>query len=242
MKLSSELHPLVHIFLCLFISSVAFVLSSPLKLLALSLFAFVYACLRLKQGISGALKTLLHSLPLLLSIFIVQLIFRRQGEVLWQWGFWTIHSTGYIMAIRLILRLLCVIYGAKVLASLSFQDFSLAFALLNLPEELSFMLSYGVHLVPQFLAQLKGFVTRLKLRGVALGRLTFRQRLQVFRLLAIAALASIIKGSETRAIALELRGFRSSGKRSFLHFRRISLFDLVFALPLTAMIIFIALA
>jgi energy-coupling factor transport system permease protein len=214
-----DLHPVFHILLCLLLSSLVFAVSSPLNLLALSLVAFFYASLRISNGLRGAFKTLRRSFPLLLSIAIVQLLFRRQGEVIWSFGFLTFRSVGLNLAILLCLRLITVIYAARILAALSFQDFSLAFATLKLPEELSFMLSYAVHLVPRFLFDLKGFVTGLKLRGIDPGKLSFSKRLQVFKMLAVASLAEIIRTSEISATALELRGFRSKGKRTFLYQR-----------------------
>jgi len=232
MKQSFGLHPVFHILLCLLLSSLVFAVSSPLRLLTLSLIAFFYASLRIKKGFRGALKTLQRSLPLLLSIAIVQLIFRRQGEVIWSSGFLSFRSVGLKLALLLCLRLITVIYAARILAALSFQDFSVAFATLKLPEELSFMLSYAVHLVPRFLLELKGFVTGLKLRGIDPGKLSFGKRLQVFKLLAVASLAGIIRTSETSATALELRGFRSKGKRTYLHQRKPRVFETVFFLLL----------
>ena len=87
------------------------------------------------------------------------------------------------------------------------------------------MLSYAIHLVPKFLAQLKGFVTVLKLRGIDAANLSMANRLQVYKQLAITSLAELIRNSEASAIALELRGFRSEGKRTKLHQQKFSYRD-----------------
>lgn len=85
------------------------------------------------------------------------------------------------------------------------------------------MLSYAIHLVPRFLSQLKGFVTGLKLRGIDATKLSLSKRLQVYKQLSITALAELIRSSETSAIALELRGFRSEGKHSILQLTEVQL-------------------
>jgi len=227
MKKSIELHPLCHLAFCLAFSSIAFIFGKPLILLLICLVAMLYAALRLERGGAQTLKTLLHSLPLVLSIAVLQLLFRSKGHTLWQFGFIKISEEGGKLAMQMGLRLLTVIYCAKGLAVLSFQDFQSCFAMLHLPEEFAFMLSYAVHLVPKFMGQVRAFVKGLHLRGIALNALPIKQRLQVYKLLAISALADIIKGSESSAIALELRGFRSAGKRSQLHSRPLRVGDFV---------------
>lgn len=239
-KILPKLHPLSHLTLCLILSSMVFSVAQPVKLIAYAAIAFTYAAIMISSGMGGALKTLLRSLPLLLSIALVQLIFRRQGEIILEWSFVTIHREGFDLAIVLIFRLLTVIYAAKILASLSFQDFSMAFACLRLPEELSFMISYAVHLIPQFLGQLKSFVTNLRLRGINPGKVTLRKGLEIYKLLAVSAVANLVKNSDASAIALELRGFRSSGKRSFLHLRRLNLLDIASIILGTAFSIWLA--
>jgi hypothetical protein len=97
-------------------------------------------------------KTHWRSLPLLLSLAFVQLLFRRQGDLLWQFGIISLSREGANYLAVLSLRLLIVILSAKALAVLDFKEFSTAFHSLRLPEEFSFMLSYAVHLVPSLLS------------------------------------------------------------------------------------------
>jgi len=240
MSSKMSLHPIVHIFICLAFSCLVFVLARPLQLLFIFAFSYFYAGLRLERGFIQTLKTLLHSLPLVLSIAILQLIFRRGDELLWSWGVLSISVEGAKLAVQMGLGLLVVIYCAKALAVLSFQEFQLAFGLLRFPEEFAFMLSYAVHLVPAFIKQMKDFVINLKLRGINPSRLPWKQRMQVYKLLAITALADIIKGSSRSAIALELRGFRSNGKRSHLHTRPIKAADILVLLAAGCLLAFFA--
>lgn len=222
-----RLHPLSHIIICLLLSCLVFALPRVQIILSILLFSMAYAAVRLPSGLLQIFRILRQSLPFVLSIAVLQLIFRRDGELLWSLYWLKISTGGLAWAIILGLRLLTVIYCAKALAVNSFQDFQAAFSALHLPEEFSFMLSYGVQLVPAFGARIKGFVRSLHLRGINPAQLSWKKRILVYKLLAVSALAGIINGSTNSAIALELRGFRSNGKRSSLHKRSFGMADFV---------------
>ncbi|PKN73452.1 MAG: cobalamin biosynthesis protein CbiQ [Candidatus Cloacimonetes bacterium HGW-Cloacimonetes-3] len=215
--LKLHLHPLSHILICLVLSSLVFVSASLAQLCLFFGLSIVYSSLRLGYGWRRTFYSLWRSLPFILSIAVLQLIFRQEGEQWWHYGILSISSGGIFWATVLSLRLATVLLCAKAISRSSFQDFQTAFAFVHLPEEFSFMLSYGVQLIPGFSAKLKGFVRSLHLRGIEPSKLPWKQRMAVYKLLAVAALAGIINGSNYAAIALELRGFRSKGKRSFLH-------------------------
>ncbi len=222
---SQSLHPLLHVLICLLLSCLAFIVADLAKLGALGLISFVYAAFRVRGGVWRLAKTLWRSMPLLLSLALVQLVFRRQGEQMWQMGFLSVSSEGVFFTVLLSIRLLIVIFTAKALAAMDFKDFSTAFHSLRLPEEFSFMLSYAVHLVPSFVSSWRSYFLSLRMRGIAVGKLTIAERLQIYKLLAISSMAALIKNSDNQAIALELRGFRSAGKRSSMHERRIGIAD-----------------
>ena len=49
--------------------------------------------------------------------------------------------------------------------------------------------------------------------------------MEVFRILALGALAEVLHDSTRQAISLELRGFRSKGPRTILHQRQFTYAD-----------------
>ncbi len=233
----SSLHPLTHILIALLLSTFVFIAKKPVSLLCLTILALLYTVWRMENGWQKVFKTLWHTLPFLLVLAFFQIVFRRTGTLLWSYGILKISEEGVLISLQLTLRLLTVIYCAKALAVMGYTEFSKAFSAIRLPEELSFMLSYAIHLVPKFLGQLKGFVTGLKLRGIDAAGLSFSKRLQVYKQLSITALAELIRSSETAAIALELRGFRSEGKRSKLHRQKFSYRDLLCLLFFSVLVI-----
>jgi energy-coupling factor transport system permease protein len=235
----NALHPLTHILMALLLSTMVFIVKKPSSLLFLTLLASIYAAFRMKNGWQKILKTLWHTLPFLLVLSFFQIVFRRGGSLLWSYGILKISSEAVQISIQLALRLLTVIYCAKSLAVMEYPEFSKAFSAIRFPEELSFMLSYAIHLVPKFLAQLKGFVTGLKLRGIDSANLSIAKRLQVYKQLAITSLAELIRNSETSAIALELRGFRSEGKRTKLYQQKFSYRDILFLLVFSGIVVLV---
>ena len=237
----SSLHPLTHIFIVLLLSTFVFIAKKPVSLFCLTLLALLYSAWRMENGWLKVFQTLWHTLPFLLILAFFQIVFRRKGTMLWSYGIFKITREGVLISVQLAARLLTVIYCAKGLAVMNYTEFSKAFSALRLPEELSFMLSYAIHLVPKFLSQLKGFVTGLKLRGIDAAKLSLSKRLQVYKQLSITALAELIRSSETAAIALELRGFRSEGKRNILHQQKFSYRDIFCLLIFGALVVFVTL-
>ncbi len=222
-----NLHPLSHILICLVLSSLVFASGSLLQLSIVFGLSMVYSSLRKHYGLFRTIISLWLSLPFILSIAILQLIFIREGEALWQFGCFAITSGGVHWAAIIAIRLATVVLCAKAISRNSFPEFQAAFAALHLPEEFSFMLAYGVQLVPAFGKLLKGFIRNLQLRGIEPSHLPWKQRMQVYKTMAITAMAGIIGGSTHAAIALELRGFRSKGKRSHLHKKSAGIADAV---------------
>ena len=232
------LHPLTHILFCILFSSLAFLTGSLPFLSVLLLLSVCYAALRIKRGLVGVLRSLYRSFSLILSLGIIQIVLNHSGQLLWSWGVLRVSSGGVYWAVLVGLRLLVIIMCAKAMAVLSFSQFQTAIATLHLPEEIGFMLAYGTHLVPEFSARIKGFLRSLRLRGIDPKQISIRQRIKLYRMLSLSVLAEVLSQSTDAAIALELRGFRSSGKRSHLHIVRWGAPD-VFALAGVLLLIMI---
>ncbi len=220
-----KLHPLSHILICMVLSSLVFACGNLYILCMLLGISLLYSALRKAYGIKKSLLSLWKSLPFVLSLAVIQLIFRREGTMLWSYGILGISGGALYWAGLISLRFFTVILCAKALSRCSYPEFQAAFATLRLPEEFAFMISYGVQLIPAFGNMLKGFMRSLRLRGIEPAKLPWSKRLQVYRTLAISAIAGIISNSHSSAIALELRGFRSHGKRSYLHKQSVGLAD-----------------
>ena len=211
------LHPLSYIVICVFYSSLAIVISNPLYQILLFLLAWLLDWREGSEGMGRRLIGLQRYLWLFLSVMLIQLLFTRGGVPILNLGILSIHSDGITMAAVLGLRLAVVYMVANSLSKMDFTLYRAAFAKIRLPEELSFMISYMAHLVPQLQINFRTQMQELKLRGILVSKLPIKEKLEIYKIISIATVAEIIVQSSSQAIALELRGFRSKGKRSSLN-------------------------
>lgn len=218
------MHPLSRVLIVLWITSLAVILNDPLLLVALLAFSITLALLLSRRQFSSLLKSVKVIIPVILSVFVIQLIFRKSGEKLLDLGILSIHSEGLLLGLEVGLRLLILLFSATLLSALSYAELRLA--LKFLPEELSFLISYVLHLLPRLRERLREVSQGLKQRGIVQKELSLKEKILVYRILSLAVLASLIQSSEMQAIQLELRGFRRQGKKSFLYHRKPSWLDL----------------
>jgi len=160
---------------------------------------------------------------LLISIVLIQLLFRRGGGILYSLGPFSIHRKAAVSSAFLSFRIMIIYMCAS---SLDFSLYRSAFAAIRLPEEISFMVSYMAHLIPGYSSRFKEQMQELRDRGINLRKLGIKQKLNLYRILALSAIADIILQSGRQAIALELRGFRSKGHPGSLHRYRFRYWDL----------------
>ncbi len=230
------LHPLSYILLCVGYSSLAIALSHPLQLLWVLFLALLIDFREGTVQIAKRLLSLKKIAWLLLSIFIIQLIFRRSADTLTLFAFLKIPRASLYYAAQISLRIMIIFLSASSLSKLDFCLYRSAFSSIRLPEEISFMISYMAQLIPRFAARFKEESTELKERGLSLKKIGFRQKLTVYRILALATIAELILQSGRQSIALELRGFRSKGKTSSLYRHAFGFWDAVILLWLIAQI------
>ncbi|MCB5261611.1 MAG: energy-coupling factor transporter transmembrane protein EcfT [Candidatus Cloacimonetes bacterium] len=227
-------HPLSFIVLCIFYSSLSIALQRPVQLAWLVLWAWLLAWREGPAALWQRFCGLKKMLWLLLSVSIIQLIFRRGGNVIFALGPCKIYSDAANYSLMISLRLMVIYFCARSLTKLDFSDYRSAFSKIHLPEELSFMISYMVHLIPELGARFKEQMAELQQRGIRLQKMKTKAKLTIYKILALSSLAEIILQSGQQAIALELRGFRSSGKRSSLHILSFGPWDLAILIVLLA--------
>lgn len=234
-------HPLSFIALCIFYSSLSIALQRPVQLVWLLLWAWLLDWPDGPLALLKRLRGLKKILWLLVSVSIIQILFRRGGSILFTLGPCAIHSAAVNYSLMISLRLMVIYLCGKSLTKLDFSAYRSAFSKIHLPEELSFMISYMVHLIPELGARFKDQTAELKERGLQISKMKLKAKLTVYKILALSSLADIILQSGEQAIALELRGFRSSGKRSSLHVLSFGPWDLgiLFGMALQGFILWV---
>lgn len=218
-----KLHPFSWVLISLWITSIA-VLSTSLSILCIMIVvALAAGFLSRGKAMFTYLKGLKRLTSLILTLFVVQMVFRRNGDIVFSLGFVHIYSDGLTVALEVSLRLIILLISAGILGRLSFIDFKNAFLLL--PQELSFMISYVVHLIPLLRSRFLHYLLVLRLRGLQMKDLKLSQRFKLYRIISLSVLGSMLHISQRQAVALELRGFRSQGKKTFLYKERIRFWD-----------------
>ncbi|MDP3114842.1 MAG: energy-coupling factor transporter transmembrane component T [Candidatus Cloacimonadaceae bacterium] len=216
-KKSPILHPLALIGLAIWFSGMAMLLSTLGNLGLIVALSLISALTLGRIKCKAMLSSLLRMLPLLLLILIIQILFSKGNDGDHQLWRFKIAKHGLNQGLMLSLRLVIILFSAKILARIDYNGFDLAFRKLRLPEELTFMIFYAVHIIPAVSAKVKHLRQLLILRGIDMRKLRLRQRIDIYALTALSVLGGFISKSGIQAIALELRGFRSKGKSSRLH-------------------------
>jgi energy-coupling factor transport system permease protein len=221
-----RLHPLSYILLCIFYSSLAIALEHPHLLFIVFVLATLVDFRDGLKALGARLEKLEKLFWLIISIIVIQLLFRRGGGVIFSLGPIRIHQAALFSSAFLSFRILIIYMCAISLSSLDFSLYRAAFSAIRLPEELSFMVSYMAHLIPEYSARFKGQMQELRDREIVLRKLGIKAKLKLYRILALSAIAELILQSGRQAIALELRGFRSKGRPGCLHRHRFGFWDI----------------
>ena len=228
----NKLHPLSFIIAALWFSTAAiFVPQLPWLTLAFLLCAIFRGLL---TGFNFRLwwKQVRKMIPLFLAILVIQLLFTKKGELLWGKSWYAIYSVGLHRGIAVSLRLLILFFSAQILLRLNYEDFDIAFNTLHLPEEFAFMIFYTIHIIPSAGEHIQHSLQLVKFRGITMRKLPLKSQLTIYRYISLSVLADVLSRSEVQAIALDLRGFRSTGKPTHLLQKNFSLYDLMLYLSI----------
>ncbi|MBW6514422.1 MAG: energy-coupling factor transporter transmembrane protein EcfT [Candidatus Syntrophosphaera sp.] len=221
----NRLHPLSLILLALWFSSAAIFVPQLAWLGAVLIISIIFR--GLQAGFEWRLwaRQFLLMLPLFLAILLIQALFVKDGELLWGRSWYAIHSGGLRIGLAFCLRLLILFFSAQILLKLEYEDFDLAFNTVRLPEELGFMVFYALHVIPASGERIRHALQILRLRGIDQAKQPLKTKLRLYKLISLSVLAEVLSRSAIQATALDLRGFRSSGPRSRLNQRGLTLPD-----------------
>jgi energy-coupling factor transport system permease protein len=176
-------------------------------------------------------------LKLVVTIMVFQILFRHEGEILWQWQFIQITSGGLAYGIAASLRFMLIIIIAGLLFEIPYYDYLLAFRAWKFPYEISFLVATVIHFIPIFNQQFLLSKEALQLRGIELSKLSLITRSKAFISLIFPVVARAVSEVRFRAISLELRGFRLYPVRTFLYQQKLKWWD--WLLQLTVISIFL---
>lgn len=227
MKFVPNLRTVMVIVICLTGISVAYQQPN----VQIALLAITMALLFILRPSAKARKQLLIRISrlgrIILVIFIFQLLFRRNGNVIFEFSLLRITDIGINYALASSLRFFLIILVAGLLMDYPFQDYLIALNAWKFPYEISFIVAATIHFLPVFKRIFDNKMETLALRNISLKKLTLKQRLKAFRTLLIPVLANAIHNIQNRAISLELRAFRLHPTRTQLHQNKLASTDIM---------------
>lgn len=228
-------HPLTLLVIVLWLSSMAILMSAPLKLVVLFLLSVLGVMLFNGSEPLVLLRSFRKLLPLLAIVFVIQVLATGSGNDLVSLGFTAITDMGIVRGVSIMLRLSVIFLAAKILARMSYVEYDDAFKKLGFPDEVGFMVAYAAHLVPGISQSIKSKRSLLTSRGISIKLLPLKDKMKVFRVIALDIAGNLLRNVDTRAIALELRGFRSAGRSTRLITASLGLADALCMLLLIAL-------
>lgn len=183
------------------------------------------------------IKKFRHLLVFLLSVSLLQILFRHNGEVLFRIASFTITEEGVHYAEISMLRYCILLSMGLILTSIPYTKMLYALTCWKIPYELSFLIATTIHYVEVLWIRINKLKETLTLRAFTFKELSARQRLSILQELLIPLLAVVLKEMNYRVISLEMRAFRLHKNRTLLNEEKLPIRDLL--LQLVGLVIFL---
>jgi energy-coupling factor transport system permease protein len=221
-SLSLMLHRIVHLSVLLALCIVLVFILSPTK----KRFTILW-------------KRLRFLLILIVFLFIMQMLFRHDGTVLFHWKFITLYSEGMRVAFIVSIRLLILLLIVSLLFDIPYYNFILALRGWKFPYELCLMIASTFYFVRMFEEQLRITTQQLRFREINFGKIPLFRKFHAFSAIIFPVLAYAMHTVRYRAIALDIKGFRLSPHRTYYISQKLKWFDYVVQIIVFLIFIFI---
>jgi energy-coupling factor transport system permease protein len=178
-----------------------------------------------------------HFWQAILIIAVIQIVFRREGDVLWSLYLFRITDAGVFFGITVAMRLINLILVAGLLFSISSADYLLAFKAWRFPYEISFLITTVIRFIPDYYRLFIAYRETIYLRNINLKKLSVKNKLSVLISMLIPVLTTNLTEVKYRAIALDLKGFRLYPHRTYLYDKKLGTAD--YLLQFSAVAVFV---
>lgn len=231
------MHPLAKLTLVAGISALSVMLDNTMALAMLLLFCLILLLLKSASGSAQPFpfKSFLKLLPVIFSVFVLQLLFNRKGNTIIQFGWFSFTDIGFNTAVQVALRLAVLLLSGAWLWGMPSREVLRAFRSLGVPETFSILLMLTLSFLPELSAQVKNKLTLLRLRGLAAGRFAFIKKLKLYVNILLPVLGWTLKDLQLKAVALDLKGFRNGRRHTRFRQGRLRVWDYLVILLTTAL-------
>jgi len=211
---------------------------------AVQLCLALLVCIMASLILTGSLKQykvmIIIILLLGLQILIIQLLFCREGVLLYQWGILKIYSEALPLAITGILKATIIVFASmQFLTSATPQDFTLMLIKFRIPYRYAMLVGLCARFLPLMKDEYISIVDSQRTRGLKMESVwdNLKGVLPTF----MPFLYRAVRRSTETALAMELRGYGRSKTRTFSSDLTIKNYDIAL-ISAMALVIIISLA
>ena len=185
---------------------------------AVQLGLVILVCIMASLILTGSLKQykvmIMILLLLGLQIMIVQLLFCREGVLIYQWGILKIYSQALPLAITGILKATLIVFASmQFFTSASPQDFTLMLMKFNVPYRFAMLVGLSVRFLPLMKTEYVSIIDSQRTRGLKMESVW--DNLKAIIPTFMPFLYRAVRRSTETALAMELRGYGRSKTRTF---------------------------
>ncbi len=171
---------------------------------------YIFTALLLFTGLlrgfyNSFLKVIYKMRHLLVTIFILQLLFRHGGEVYFQYHFIQISEAGLLYAFSSLIRYSVIILGSIMLSAVSLNEYLDVFHYYHLPKDLSLTVTFCIQYLSSFSKQIKSISQVIRQRNLYSDQNIFR-KIHILKEVSLPLLIKSLSEVQYKALALELKG------------------------------------
>ncbi|SOC09443.1 energy-coupling factor transport system permease protein [Ureibacillus xyleni] len=188
-------------------------------LLAFTLFVILMSKIRLYFLINGLKPVII----LLIFTFMIHILFTREGDIIFQLGFFKVYEEGLRQGIFISIRFLVLVFMTSIL-TLTTSPISITDGLetllnplkkIKLPvHELALMMSIALRFIPTLMDETDKIMKAQMARGSDLSAGPLKDRIKAVVPLLVPLFVSAFKRAEDLATAMEVRGYRGGEGRT----------------------------
>lgn len=169
------------------------------------------------------IKTILYLFAVLI---LVQSIFIQTGDSIIKLGGLTILTTeGLARGFGYLMRVLIILISGAIIATCDMRRLVQGLVQMRLPYDFAFMTSIGVKFLPLLMEELKDTLTAIQLRGIDMGKLPIKERIEIISYIFTPVFAGALTKAKKLSLSVECRGFRAFDRRTSILTLRFSAID-----------------
>jgi len=212
-----RLNPVVKLFCAFLICVSCFVTGKIFAALVIMAFNLCLALAAGRDIFFRALQILFSLIKLSIILFLVQVFFIREGEIIFTFPFNIfITREGLAFSLLFVLRLITATMPLSLILSVTrMSDISASLTrTFGIPYKYAFALTTAMRFIPLFSAEMAGIIEAQTVRGVEFDTKNFFKKIKLILPLCAPLLISSVRKIEGGAISAELRGFNFRTRKS----------------------------